>query len=183
MIEFLLGLLGIAVVVAMLAQINFIAAGSRNPVNPIVGHTRMVVDTRNELADVLAGDSSGKYELEYLADWEVGPDGARNTADDRSTQGNAGSFLSTLGAAIRPDDLYGQLQTKSFDGNSTVYFSGGSSGSMGESFGIFYVEGQTTIPNSLAVQRLVTGSATLVLEHNIYMPQVDSLGDASGVDF
>lgn len=179
MIEFMLGLVGITVVVAMLAQINFISAG--DPEHGIIGHTRMVIDTRNKVADLLAGNSSGKYEADYLAGWEDGPDGDVNTADDTPIKGDAGSFLNDMGPAMSRDIITETVQAQGFQNDAFSTFSGGSSGQMGKSFHIYRVEGQTTLTNSLAVQRLVSGADELVFEHKIYMPQVDGLWESSGL--
>lgn len=184
MVEFLLGLVGIAVLVAMLSQINLISAG--DPLHGVLGHTRMVVELRNEMAKQLAENSNSSFEAGYLSNWQSGSDGYVNTADDMPVSGNASSFLNTMDSALSIVDRPGleEMLTRygqGFSENSLLLFSGGSSGQMGESFGIFRVENQTSISNELAVQRLVIGSEFLLLKHEIYMPQINEIDGASGV--
>lgn len=184
MVEFLLGLVGIAVLVAMLSQINVISAG--DPSQGVLGHTRMVVELRNEMAKQLAENSNASFEAGYLSNWRSGFDGLVNTADDAPVSGNASSFLNTMDSALSITDSPGleEMLTRygqGFSENSFMLFSGGSAGQMGESFGMFRVENQTSISNELAVQRLVVGSEFLLLKHEIYMPQINEIDGASGV--
>ncbi len=191
MVEFLVGLVGVAVLAAMLVQINLISAGSRDPDNPVLGHTRMVIEQRNTMARMLAENTGSAFDAEYISTWDPGPDDHENTVDDVSVSGNSGLFLNTMDAAVGISGSsaggMGLMELLTLDGqrfpeNSFMRFSGGSSGQMGDAFGIFRVVGQTSISNELAVQKLVGASESLLLEHEIYMPQINGIDGASGVE-
>jgi hypothetical protein len=170
MIEFLLGLVGIAVLVAMLVQINAIS----------LVHTPMVISTRNQMASMLAGNPADSSGSAYLSGWESGPDGFRYTPDDSSAAGDSGSFINGMESATHRDELLQVLQARGFAESDFSRFGSGAAGNVTESFGMFS-HGQTdSIDFALIVQKLVTGWDTLQFRHDIYMPRINSLMESSG---
>jgi hypothetical protein len=168
MIEFLIGLVGVAVLISMLLQISVIS----------YERTGMVIETRNDMARALARGGSAAYDADYLSGWGAGADNQNYTEDDRPELGNAVGFLDGMDTAMEMSDLKSRLETP-FPGNPYLGFSGSTAGSVSEAFGIFRVNSRTDAIGILpAVRRLVLGIEQLVISHEIYMPSTGSLMEA-----
>ncbi len=160
MIEFLFGMVGIAVLISMLVQIGIIS----------YEHTTMVIDTRNEVADRLASGGFPSYDADYLSGWDAGADYRNYTQDDERNSGNAYGFLDGLEAAMDLSELQSRVESP-FPNDQFLNLNNSTAGGVSEAFGIFRETGRTDEIEILpGIRRLVADIETLVIRHEIYMP-------------
>lgn len=165
MIEFLIGLVGVAVLISMLVQISVIS----------YEHTAMVIEARNEMASTLASGAFPSYDADYLSGWDAGADNKNYTQDDSPELGNAGGFTDGMATAMDLSSLQARLESP-FPGDQYLTFNDSTAGGVSEAFGIFRVNKRTDAIEILpAVRRLVADIEMLVIEHEIYMPSTGNL--------
>ena len=165
MVEFLIGLVGVAVLISMLLQISMIS----------YDRTGMVIEARNDVAQRLAGGALPSSDSDYLSGWDAGTDSQNYTEDDSSELGNAVGFMDGMTTAMDTPMLQARLESP-FPANPYLRFNDSTSGNVSEVFGMFRVDGRTDPIEMLpAVRRLVANIETLVIEHEIYMPRTGNL--------
>ena len=165
MIEFLIGMVGIAVLISMLVQIGEIS----------YEHTAMVIEARNDVAQTLASGALPSYDSDYLSGWEAGVDNKNYTQDDRSELGNAGGYTDGMATAMDLSALQARLESP-FPAAQYLKFNDSTAGGVSEVFGIFHVNKRTDAIEMLpVVRRLVADIEMLVIEHEIYMPWTGNL--------
>ena len=167
MIEFLIGLVGVAVLISMLLQISMIS----------YDRTGMVIEVRNEMAQQLASGALPSSDSDYLSGWNAGADTENYTQDDSRELGNAFGFMDGMATAMDISVLAQKSELEShFPANPYLKFNDSTSGNVAEVFGIFRVDGRTEPINILpAVRTLVADIEQLVIGHDIYMPQTGNL--------
>lgn len=162
MVEFICGLVGVMVVVAMLLQVNRIGRE----------HVLSVIRARKAMAVELTGSSS-RGEADYLSDWDDGGDMYAYSEDDEAQQGLSGKFTAALFNAVHGDDLNVFLPTNRFADVYDSYSSG-----VVESFDLTRVQDETEPIEILpVVRKLIYGQDEMVLTHEIYMPWINNVMD------
>jgi len=165
MIEFLFGLVGIVVLIAMLIQIRMISTEE----------TGMVVAMRNDVAEIYRQRSGPAPDAEFLSGWDTGSDGMRYTLDDAPESGDAGTLMNDLEQGMKLGDLQSMLDPH-YALNEYVQINNSPAGGLSESMTIFHVSGRTDSIEILpVVRKLVLDIDTLEIAHDIYMPSIQNL--------
>ena len=162
MLEFICGLVGVVVLIAMLLQINLI---SRE-------HTLSRIEARSAMADSLTG-LTPYGSASYLSGWETGSDDMDYSEDDTAKAGSSWSFVDALFTGVRVETLEIHLPTNRISDVTMA-----TEASLVGTFDVTRIEEEAEPVEILpAVRKLVYDTDYLNLKHVIYMPWINNVMD------